>query len=90
MRKRLVSRKEPRPRKALTGFDPCLLQDIPGVLVTLNQAPDVIKQRPLEAPHDFIESFLVPALGSDGQQFLIEVLSIFVFGRRFHRVILLV
>src|SRR6516225_6127991 len=75
--------------EATKGFDPSLLQDIPGVLVTLNQPPDVIKQPPLEGPHDFIESFFVTALGSDSQQFLIEVLSIFVFGRRFHRVILL-
>src|SRR5271166_3559283 len=41
---------------ATKGFYPNLLQDVPRVLVSLNQAPHVIKHRLLELPHDFFES----------------------------------
>src|SRR5262245_18291926 len=55
------------------GFDPNLLHDVPSVLVSLNQAPHVIKHRPFELPHDFLESLVVAALGSYDEQFPIKL-----------------
>src|SRR5215475_13637957 len=69
---------------ATKGFDPNLLHDVPSVLVGFNQAPHVIKHRPFELPHDFLEGLVVTALGSYDEQFPIKVLPVFVVRSRFH------
>src|SRR6516225_8260261 len=69
---------------ATKGFYPNLLHDVPSVLVSLNQAPHVIKHGPFELPHDFLESLVVTALDSHDEQFPIKLLPVFVVKSRFH------